>query len=171
MALSSATKGRLRPSFFLLIGACTWVQAQTPVGVVYRCGQQYTNAPQDLTQCQALSPQAVTVIEGTRVQHPASPRTVPEVVPAPRAGASEVPAMPVTGVASTKQRQRDDTALAVLRAELVQARERHVRLQQEPPQASVQERAQHQAALERTQRDIDSLQRELQRRFAGATAP
>jgi hypothetical protein len=153
----------------LLIGACTWVQAQTPAGAVYRCGQQYTNAPQDLTQCQALSPQAVTVIEGTRVQHPASSRMWPEA--APLAGASEGPAMPVTGAASTKHRQRDDTALGVLRAELVQARERQARLQQEPPQASAQERAQHQAALERTQRDIDSLQRELQRRFAGATAP
>ncbi|MEY4027378.1 MAG: hypothetical protein RLZZ329_1098, partial [Pseudomonadota bacterium] len=30
--------------------------------VIYRCGTEYTNAPRDMTQCERLTEQAVTVI-------------------------------------------------------------------------------------------------------------
>ena len=168
IALSSAHQGRLRPSFFLLLGAWGLAQAQHPV---YRCGQEYTNAPRDASRCELLAPQAVTVIEGTRVQ------SVSPAVPASGA-------VPAGGAASTTQKQRDDMARSVLSAELEQARQRHARLLEEyrqverarPPEETQNHKHQQhlahlKAAVERSQRDIDSLQRELVRRPTAANTP
>lgn len=155
IALPSASKGRLRPSFFFLC-TCAWpVLAQQ---AVYRCGTVYTNAPSDALQCVLLSPQTVTVIEGTRVQSsPLSARQgQPSAMPWP--GASGAPGLVV----------REDLARAVLQQELVQARQRHEQLLQRqrnlPEDAEDKLRTELRATLERHQRDIDSLQRELQRR-------
>jgi hypothetical protein len=165
IALGSATKGRLRPSFFLLIlWAVQGVPAQQPV---YRCGQEYTNAPADPARCERLSPQAVTVIPGTRVQASGAP--APAAVALPRIEASG-------------QRQRDDMARAIVLAELDKARQRHAALMQayqqtqdrkadskaQPTPEDATRKEQLQAAVDRVQRDIDSLQRELERRPAAA---
>lgn len=177
IALNSAHPGRLRPSFFLLLGAW-WglVQAQQPV---YRCGHEYTNAPQDASRCEPLAPQAVTVITGTRVQNQAS-ASVPVRTPAAAAQA-----MQQSSSASPVQKQRDEMARHVLAAELEQTRQRHLRLQEEYQQAASarapdvpQKYQQHQqqlarlkAAVDRSQRDIESLQRELLRRPVASITP
>jgi hypothetical protein len=161
IALRSANQGRLRPSFFfcavgLLVAAA---QAQQ---VVYRCGQEYTNAPMDTSRCERLSPQAITIVSGTRVQGASLPG--PAVTPSPASGVAQV--------------QRDDMARSIVSAELEQAQRRHADLLAEYRQgqpmrtpeetqtpAKYQERvARLKAAVERSQRDIDSLQRELVRR-------
>ena len=181
-ALSSAKPGRLRPSFFLLLGACGLAQAQQPV---YRCGHEYTNAPQEPSRCEALAPQAVTVIPGTRVQgQPAAPAPVAASsaasVPAPAAQA-----MPPGAVAGPAQKQRDEMARQVLVAELELARQRHLKLQEEyqqaasaqppsqtqGPQSHTQPLALLKAAVERSQRDIESLQREMLRRPQASSPP
>ncbi len=171
IALSSANPGRLRPSFFLLLGAWGLAQAQQPV---YRCGHEYTNAPQDPSRCELLAPQAVTVIPGTRLQGPPS-----APVSSPAATGQT---MPQSSASGPLQRQRDDMARQVLAAELVQARQRHLKLQEdyqqaasarlpgESPSIHPQPLASLKAALERSQRDIDSLQREMARRPVGAGA-
>lgn len=165
IALDSATKGRLRPSFFLLmLWAAQGVPAQQ---AVYRCGQEYTNAPADPARCERLSPQAVTVIPGTRVQAGGAPAAA--AVAAPRIEASG-------------QRQRDDMARAIVLAELDKARQRHAALLQAyqqaqdrkadgkaaPAPADAARKEELQAAVDRARRDIDSLQRELERRPAAA---
>ena len=50
IALNSAAKGRPRPSFFFLLTLFAGATlAQQPV---YRCGQEYTNAPLDASRCE-----------------------------------------------------------------------------------------------------------------------
>ena len=163
IALDSATKGRPRPSFFLLLTlAGSAALAQQPV---FRCGQEYTNAPVDPTGCERLAGQAVTVIPGTRVQV----GTTPAVSEAPPSSPS------VAKVESASQKQRDNMARAIVSAELDKARQRHAELQlqyrkaQQPTDSAAQ--SQIKAAIDRTQRDIDSLQRELDRRPAGTAQP
>ena len=163
IALDSATKGRPRPSFFLLLTlAGSAALAQQPV---FRCGQEYTNAPVDPTGCERLAGQAVTVIPGTRVQVSTTP-AVSEASPSSPS---------VAKVESASQKQRDDMARAIVSAELDKARQRHAELQlqyrkaQQPTDSAVQ--SQLKAAIDRTQRDIDSLQRELDRRPAGTAQP
>ncbi len=163
IALDSATKGRPRPSFFLLLTlAGSAALAQQPV---FRCGQEYTNAPVDPTGCERLAGQAVTVIPGTRVQVGTTP-AVSEASPSSPS---------VAKVESASQKQRDDMARAIVSAELDKARQRHAELQlqyrkaQQPTDSAAQ--SQIKAAIDRTQRDIDSLQRELDRRPAGTAQP
>ena len=163
IALDSATKGRPRPSFFLLLTlAGSAALAQQPV---FRCGQEYTNAPVDPTGCERLAGQAVTVIAGTRVQVGTTP-AVSEASPSSPS---------VAKVESASQKQRDDMARAIVSAELDKARQRHAELQlqyrkaQQPSDSAAQ--SQLKAAIDRTQRDIDSLQRELDRRPAGTAQP
>lgn len=178
IALNSAHPGRLRPSFFLLLGAWGLVQAQQ---VVYRCGHEYTNAPQDASRCEPLAAQALTVIAGTKVQSPAADAA------SARGPSVAAPAMP-PGSAGPLQKQRDEMARHVLAAELEQTRQRHLRLQEQYQQAlgartpdvgqNPGQQHQHQqhldrlkAAVERSQRDIDSLQRELLRRPVTSITP
>ena len=170
IALDSANQGRLRPSFFFC--ACVAGLLMCSVGsalaqqAVYRCGQEYTNAPADASRCERLASQAVTVIAGTRVQGAA---TAPSPATSAAAGAS-------SAVASVPQKQRDDMARSIVSTELEQAQRRHADLlaeyrQGEPVRAAdelapkYQERvARLKAAVDRSQRDIDSLQRELARK-------
>ena len=158
IALDSARQGRLRPSFFFLCTALTGAAlAQQPV---YRCGQEYTNAPADASRCERLAGQAVTVIPGTRVQATAAaPATPPAGQPPAR-------------VQAASQKQRDDMARAIVVSELDKARQRHAALQQEHRKVQGQpDDGQRQAAVDRAQRDIDSLQRELDRRPAASAPP
>jgi hypothetical protein len=178
IAPHSAEKGRLRPSFFfwcsaVLLGGtlCSAALAQEQI---YRCGQEYTNAPKDASRCERLSPQSVTVIPGLKPSRVDSPG-------APQAPAVQASAAPTTATAvDAPQRQRDLQARTMVAAELDKTRLRHADLVQEYKQGApaktaaeeanphkYQERvAQLKAAIERHERDIDSLQRELARRPA-----
>ena len=138
--------------------------AQQPV---YRCGQEYTNAPADVRLCERMAAQAITVIPG------------------PRPLAPPVNAPVSSSAAALPQQQRDDMARHIVSSELEHARERYAQLVQEYRQgdpARTAEELQHphkyqervarlKAAVERSQRDIDSLQRELMRRPAATSAP
>ena len=146
---------------------------------VYRCGQQYTNAPADASRCERVAPQAVTVIPGTRVQGPPAVAAVAPVTTSSLSAASVAP------VAAVAQPQREDMARQILNTELAQARQRHAQLVNEYRQGEpvrTAEEAQHpqkyqervarlQSALERSQRDIESLQRELTRRPGAPVTP
>ncbi|MFM7026637.1 MAG: hypothetical protein ACKOWC_11365 [Limnohabitans sp.] len=158
IALTSAAKGRLWPSFFFLLAvAPVVVVAQQPI---YRCGQLYTNVPADPARCQPVTSHAVTVISGTRVQTYGG---------TPAARSTAAPQMKAEAKVETGgQRQRDDMARAIVVAELDKVRQRHQSLELEYRQAPAEDngsrRAQLKAAVERSQRDIESLQRELERR-------
>ena len=164
------------------------VQAQQ---AVYRCGQEYTNAPREAALCEPLAPQAITVINGTRpVPQPQPAAAVPtrsapaEPVPtAPVATASAMAGQPRTPAVPTRltdvqQSERDGQARTILMQELDKARAQLAQLvhsynQGEPEKWAAETRnhqkyldrvAEMKAAIERTERDIDSLQRELSRR-------
>ena len=145
--------------------------------VIYRCGQEYTNAPRDIARCERLPDQAVTVIPGLRPQtaRQATGSDTPALAPVPdEARFKSEPAQ----AATVPQSERDVQARTILAQELERMQKQHQALVQaymqgEPAklvaEASAplkyQERvAAIKAAIERTERDIDSVQRELARR-------
>lgn len=155
---------------------------------VYRCGQEYTNAPREPALCEPLAPQAITVISGTRPtpqpqaaaaaptrNAPAEPVATAEAT----AGPPRTPAVP-TRLPDVQQSERDGQARTILMQELDKARAQLAQLvhsyNQGEPEKWAAETRNHQkyldrvadmkAAIERTERDIDSLQRELSRRPA-----
>lgn len=156
-----------------MLGLSAW--AQTPEAI-YRCGQEYTNTPQGKGACVRLaSPGAVTVIEGTQVNGSTGPRRTlviegPAVVPVPR------PKVEPQRADAPLQRERDTQARTIVAQELEKARQQQAQLMQSYRQAASEKADAHgqaqpserlntlKAALERNQRDIDSLQRELARR-------
>lgn len=165
IALTGASKGRLRPSFFFWgVLLALLVHAARAQQQVFRCGQEYTNTPQDKRRCEVLTPQAISTITGTRVQSQSA-----EIPP------SSIPAQsPVQRAPDAPQRQRDEMARTIVGAELAREQERLNQWQSEQRQLQAmphtddpqhrQRLAQLQAAIERSVRDIDSLQRELTRR-------
>ena len=183
-------KGQPRLSFFH--GRVVWCsaltllmqstsQAQTPVQeppAVYRCGQVYTNAPADPSACTRMPLPALTTIEGTRAWPQAEPARAPRVA-ALESGA-RAPAREPARQDGAPQRQRDQQARTILVNELEKARQQLGELQhqynQGEPEKWASESRHHQkyldrvaalkASIERTERDIDSLQRELVRQSA-----
>ena len=168
IAHSSAKKdGSGRPFFCMatvlsLLGMGLGVQAQE---VVYRCGQEYTNAPQGKSGCTpvATAP-AVTVIVGTQAYGSGARTPLVEgtaLVPESRTKSDGPRAQPQA------QRERDAQARTILLQELAQARQQREQLLQvfkDHESAKSPDKMQlAQAAIERKQRDIDSLQRELAR--------
>jgi hypothetical protein len=167
---------------FLLLAAGMSAQAQQ---AVYRCGHEYTNAPREPGLCEALAPQAITVISGTRpTASPAAAAVVstrsPPAEPAAAvatAGQSRTPAVPAR-TPDVQQSERDAQARTIVMQELDKARAQLAQLVQsynqgEPEKWAAETRnhqkyldrvAEMKAAIERTERDIDSLQRELTRR-------
>lgn len=145
---------------------------------VYRCGQEYTNSPRDASLCERLAPQAITVITGTRPSMRTAP--VAEGIGASKARTPEVP----EATATHPQRVRDALARTILSQELDKSREQLNQLvkayNQGEPEKWAAESKNHQkyldrvaemkAAIERTERDIDSLQQELARRPLLATS-
>lgn len=141
---------------------------------IYRCGQEYTNAPQDKNRCVRVSTQSVTVIEGTRPAASAGRTMAGQgtvLVPEERTKAEPARVDPA-------QRERDTQARAIVAAELDKARQQQAQWLEEYNQGEpvkwASESRNHQkyldrtaalkAAIERNERDIDSLQRELARR-------
>lgn len=170
--------------FLLLLGSLA-AQAQE---VIYRCGQEYTNTPRQTRDCERLATQAVTVITGTRPA-PAQVQALKSTAPsdalgraaktAPTIGNTSSAAVPEAARPS-EQAGRDAQARQVLLHELNQAQAQLAQLQQSfnqgEPEKWASESRHHQkyldrvaalkAAIARSERDIDSLQRELARRSA-----
>ena len=156
---------------FIVSGAvstCAWAQE-----AIYRCGHEYTNAPRDVRQCERMAAQAVTVITGTR---PSPPRAL---APVTSASVTDTRTSPENSRSvPTQQAERDLHARTIVGQELDKARQQLTVLVQEyndgEPVKWASESRHHQryldrvsalkASIERTQRDIDSLQRELDRR-------
>ncbi len=138
-----------------------------PAARVYRCGNQYTNAPTDAQakDCKLLEPVPLTVVEAVR---PAPGRKA-----APASG----PAASALRVDSSEQRARDADARAILEAELSKAQARQTELLREynngepeklgPETRNYQkylDRVAHlKASIARNEVDIEGLRRELSR--------
>lgn len=134
---------------------------------VYRCGNQYTNAPTDAQakDCKLLEPVPLTVVEAVR--------------PAPgrKAAPPSAPAASALRVDSSEQRARDADARAILEAELSKAQARQTELLREynngEPEKLGPETRNHQkyldrvahlkASIARNEVDIEGLRRELSR--------
>jgi hypothetical protein len=182
---ASAVLFSLLPSaFWVLHGVSASLPAQAQQ-TVYRCGHEYTNAPREPGLCEPLPAQVITVINGTRpAPWPAAPAVPARSTPAQPAGADAAttgqPRTPeVPGrTPGVQQMERDAQARTILTQELEKARAQLAQLVQsykqgEPEKWAAETRnhpkyldrvAEMKAAIERTERDIDSLQRELTRR-------
>jgi hypothetical protein len=161
---------------FVLLCVSAWCVSGLAQEVIYRCGQEYTNAPKDPSRCERLSEQAVTVISGLRTQ---------QLVPAVALPAGQTPdetrtkAEPPRTV-SERQIERDVQARTILAQELERVQKQHQNLlltynqsapiksagEQSSPRQYQEREATLKAAIDRAERDIDSLQRELARRPA-----
>lgn len=154
----------------LLVSAGAWSLSGLAQEAVYRCGQEYTNAPRDASRCERLAEQAVTVITGVRPQAaPASPSTDSQAPESPRTKAEPARASTV------RQTERDVQARTILVRELERVQKQHQTWVQAYKQgAPIQLSPEHaaplpdhervaalKAAIDRAERDIDSLQREL----------
>ncbi len=135
-------------------------QAQTRI---FRCGNTYTNdlAEAQAKGCKPIEGGNVTVVQGTRVQSPAS---------RPASGT------PGQRVESAEQRARDNDARLILESELQKAEARQAELRKEynngEPERRGDERnyqkyldrtAELKAALARNEADIIGIRRELSR--------
>ena len=155
-------------AFAFVLGA----SAQT---AIYRCGNSYTNdkAEAQAKNCKLVEGGNVTVVQGTRVSGAARPVSL---ATAPQTAASP------PRVDSADQKARDGEARAILEAELKKAEARHAELLKEynngEPERMGPEHKNYQkyldrvadlkAAIERNEKDIAGLRRELGR--TGGTA-
>jgi hypothetical protein len=157
------------------LALATHVDAQTKI---FRCGNTYTNdEAQARTQnCKLVEGGNVTVVTGTRVAPTASgasgARNRDNVATAPQSAGSGG-----QRVDAGEQKARDSDARAILEAELKKAESRHAELLQEwnggEPEKLGPEHRNHQkyldrvaelkAAIERNEKDIAGLKRELGR--------
>jgi hypothetical protein len=155
-------------AFAFVLGA----SAQT---AIYRCGNSYTNdkAEAAAKNCKLVEGGNVTVVQGTRVSgasKPVSVATAPQTAASPQR------------VDSADQKARDADARAILEAELKKAEARHAELLKEynngepermgPEHKNYQKYldrvAEMKAAIERNEKDMAGLRRELGR--TGGTA-
>ena len=150
---------------FVALAFATGASAQ---GKIWRCGNTYTNdeAQAKSQSCKLVEGGNVTVVQGTKVNGAAPSAAVRPVV-AP--GSSRVDA--------GEQKARDSDAKGILEAELKKAQDRHAELLKEfnngEPEKLGPETRNHQkyldrvaelkAAIERNEKDIAGLQRELGR--------
>jgi len=138
---------------------------------VYRCGQEITNHPSDLTKCQKLEISGRTQIEGTRVQQ--APKESASL------GASEPPLIraSVPKLNPQDMQQRNAQARTILDDELLKLNAKHAELVrtynqgrpvlmpgETPLQSQYIERvAALKSNVQRMERDIQALVRELSR--------
>jgi hypothetical protein len=151
---------------------------------IYRCGREYTNTPKDPVHCERLAEQAITVISGVRPQGGESASRVPLI-----GGGQLTPGLRTKPdnlrTATEQQIERDQLARTVVVQELDRVRQQHSSLlgeyrqgdpvrsaaEAQSPQKYQERVAALKAAIERAERDIDSLQRELARRPLAARTP
>lgn len=175
--VQSPKDGLGRPFFVPLLGPglltvmlCCFSASAPAQETIYRCGNEYTNAPRDASRCERLAQQAVTVITGIRPQSvPAT--SSPEVQP-PELSRTPVDA---ASAVTVRQSERDEQARTILIQELERVQKQHQAWVQEyrqgaPLKLATEHAAPHQyqervatlkAAMARAERDIESLQREL----------
>ena len=160
----------------IAVFAC--VAAASAQTVIYRCGNSYTNdrAEAAAKNCKAVEGGNVTIVRGTKPAAGGGTTVAAAPRVAPRAGGERVGA--------GDQKARDNEARGILEAELKKAEARQAELEKDynngEPEMLGPEHRNHQkyldrvaemkAAIERNQRDIQGLQRELARAPAASTA-
>lgn len=176
----ASPKGRPWPSFFLRpLGLLAWGLCGSALAqeAIYRCGNEYTNAPRDKAVCEKLAEQAVTVIPGLRVQ---TPRQA-VASSGPGAQAQRMPIEP-SAADPVQPSEREAQARTILAQELERVEKQHQTWSQAYQQAKLSKSsgdaqanpnspdrmAELKAAIERAERDKESLQRELARRPVSA---
>lgn len=176
LAVVAAGAAAQTPSAPAALGATASVAAApAPTATrVYRCGNQYTNAPTEAQakDCRLLEPVPLTVVQGVR---PAQPGASGRAAVSPATGGSPAPSS--LRVDSSEQRARDADARAILEAELRKALARQDELLREynngepeklgPETRNYQkylDRVAHlKASIARNEVDIEGLRRELSR--------
>ena len=171
-------------SAYLLIplAAIAFTGAASAQAKIFRCGNTYTNdeAHARAQNCKLVEGGNVTVVQGTRVMAAPQDRNnntngVTKVVATPQSGTQRID--------STEQKARDGEARGILEAELKKAEARLAELQKEfnngEPEKLGPETRNHQkyldrvtdlkANIERTEKDIAGIKRELGR--AGNATP
>ena len=166
-------------SYLLIpVAAVLLSSAALAQGKIWRCGNTYTNdeAQAKAQHCKLVEGGNVTVVLGTRVNGgaPASAGSREAMLPRPSEGAASAER---PRVAASDQKTRDGDARAILEAELKKAEARLAELQKEynngEPEKLGPETRNHQkyldrvadlkAGIERTEKDIAGLKRELGR--------
>jgi predicted lipid-binding transport protein (Tim44 family) len=164
----------MKSAYLLIsIAAVAFSGAASAQGKIFRCGNTYTNdeVQARAQSCKLVEGGNVTVVQGTRVASPPERK----VVAAPPTGSQRID--------SGEQKARDGEARGILEAELKKAEARLAELQQEynagEPEKLGPETRNHQkyiervaelkANIERTEKDIAGLKRELGR--AGNATP
>ncbi len=156
--------------------ACGVAGADVPEKI-YRCGNEYTNAPTQTVNCQEMQAQIITVIPGTRPYGALAVTAAPSPAGRTKIEPSSAPVLGVSFPEPVDAKIRDAQKRAILVAELQQTRERHAQLVMEynagEPDKVGGEARNHQkyldrlaslkAGIARAERDMDSLQRELSR--------
>ncbi|RMX15668.1 hypothetical protein EBQ34_06020 [Vandammella animalimorsus] len=147
---------------------------------VYRCGNEYTNASGASKRqgCRLVEGGNVTVIQSSGSRAPAARRSTASSSSGSSQRQSSAPA-PVNAprVDQSTQRNRDADARTILEAELRKSKERLATLEAEynngapvrtalelrNPQGYIERTAEIKANIERTQADIEGIQREIGR--------
>ena len=174
-------------SFFCAYSGAVMAGEDVPERI-YRCGNEYTNAPTQPKDCQVMQGQTITVIQGTRPSGaqagPATSNATVRTKMTP-AVANGAPALGGGAPEPVDAKVRDAQKRAILVAELQQTRERHAQLVLEynagEPDLLGGEARNHQkyldrlarlkAGIARAERDMDSLQRELSRLPSNPVTP
>lgn len=164
-------------SFLIPFAALLFTVGASAQTKIFRCGNSYTNdeAQAKAMGCKAVEGGNVTVVQGTRVNGGAAPSAAVRPVVAP-AGSR---------VDAGDQKARDGEARAILEAELKKAEAKRAELLKEynngEPEKLGPETKNHQkyldrvaelkAAIERSERDIEGLTREISRSNGAGPAP
>jgi hypothetical protein len=167
----------MKSAYLLIpIAAFAFAASASAQGKIWRCGNTYTNdeAQARQLQCKAVEGGNVTVVLGTRVNGASAgsaPASARETTLRPTEGA------PDRRIAASEQKSRDGEARAILEAELKKAETKLAELQKEfnsgePEKVGPEHRnyqkyldrvAEMKANIERTEKDIAGLKRELGR--------
>lgn len=176
------TSNQMAWGVVMAVGVCSVplrAGADAP-GKIYRCGNEYTNAPANPQSCQVMPAQTITVIQGTRPFGASGAAAAPTATSGTKIAPTALPVAPSLGTPSpgpVDAKAREGQQRAILLAELQQTRERHAELVLEynagEPDKIGGEARNHQkyldrltnlkAGIARAERDMDSLQRELSR--------
>ncbi|RYF66537.1 MAG: hypothetical protein EOO22_20890 [Comamonadaceae bacterium] len=166
----------LIPLAFLSFTADAFAQAR-----IWRCGNTYTNEEIKGQGCKLVEGGNVTVVQGTKVN--GAPPPAGATASGARPAVTAPPVSPAgSRVDSNEQRARDSDARMILETELKKAEARHADLLREfnngEPEKLGPETRNHQkyldrvadlkASIERNEKDIAGLRRELGRTNAAA---
>lgn len=144
---------------------------------IYRCGNEYTNAPAQARDCQVIQSPSITVIPGTRPFGASAVSASTPLATRTKTTPAGAPALGAPSAEPGDAQNRDAQKRTILVTELQHTRERHAQMVLEynegQPDKVGGEARNHQkyldrlahlkAGIARAERDMDSLQRELSR--------